>query len=76
MSNYSVTGSLEQAHREIGRALTALPQGERDGKTEALFRRLLRLEDAVRSAEKQARKLIPGDWKPSKYSRQDLGVRS
>jgi hypothetical protein len=62
--NYVITGSLVSAAREVGRAVNTIGYPD-DGSAEHKFKvKLIRLLDSIERTEKQARKLIPGGWKP------------
>jgi len=64
MPNYCVTGALTRAADELDSAVRNMSFRPPTGPEEKLRAKLVRLRDSVDRAEKQARKLIPGGWRP------------
>lgn len=71
MSNYAVTGHLKEAGNSLYMAASAMPRTSIDWRVDKLHARITRLMHSVESAEKLAKKLIPGGFVAVSNSRED-----
>lgn len=70
MSNYCVTGYLNQAAEAVYRARDSMPVWtiENPDRVQDLRDDLASIETRIKRAMERAKKLIPGGWKPANPS--------